>query len=164
VSRWTRRKCQRCARVRKLDVGVAGRQPRIWAHRLGEPLCLARLLYSAAAIRTNIIINHHNSTIHAPAPMMATVNKYIHDVSQENYYRQHLVSHASSPLPLLTLHDSRNSMSNHHTSPLNISLRQSTSHTHLQSRLRPPLFQEVFGRRAERERHCFQAGDEDTVC
>jgi hypothetical protein len=113
---------------------------------------------------TSIIINHHNITIHAPAPMMATVNKYIHDVSQENYYRQHLVSHASSPLPLLTLHDSRNSMSNHHTSPLNISLRQSTSHTHLQSRLRPPLFQEVFGRRAERERHCFQAGDEDTVC
>jgi hypothetical protein len=97
VSRWTRRKCQRCARVRKLDVGVAGRQPRIWAHRLGEPLCLARLLCSAAAIRTNIIINHHDTTIHAPAPMMATVNKYIHDVSQENYYRQHLISSHTLP-------------------------------------------------------------------
>jgi hypothetical protein len=96
--------------------------------------------------------------------MTAIVNKYIYDVSQQNYYRQHLVSHTSSPLPLLTLHDSRNSMSNHHTSLLNIPLRQPTSHTHLQRRLRPPLLQEVFGRRAERERHCFEAGDEDAVC
>jgi hypothetical protein len=113
---------------------------------------------------TKIKINHHNCTVHAPAPMTAIVNKYIHDVSQENYYRQHLVSYTSSPLPLLTLHDSRNSMSNHHTSSLNISLRKPTSHTHLESRLWPPLFQKVFGRRAKRERHCFEAGDEDAVC
>jgi hypothetical protein len=155
VSRWTRRKCQRCARVRKLDVGVAGRQPRIWAHRLGEPLCLARLLCSAAAIRTNIVINHHDTTIHArQLQWQLSINIYTtcRKKTITDNISSHTLPHRCHFLLFMTVV----------TACLTTTPALSTSR--FDSPLVTHTFRAVFGRRAERERHCFQAGDEDTVC
>lgn len=69
-----------------------------------------------------------------------------------------------SSLPLFAFHDSGDGMSDNNASPLDLPLRKPAGHTHLQSWLRSPLLHEVFGRRADRERHCFETGDEDAVC
>ena len=68
------------------------------------------------------------------------------------------------PLPLLALHDSRDGMSNNNTSPLDVPFREAAGHAYLQSWLRFPFLQEVFGCRADRERNCFESSDEYAVC
>lgn len=55
-------------------------------------------------------------------------------------------------------------MPDNNASPLDIPLGKAAGYTHLQSWLRSPLFQEVFGSCADRERHGFQTSDEDAVC
>ena len=68
-----------------------------------------------------------------------------------------------SSLPLFALHDSGDGMSDNNAGPLDFPLRKTAGYAHLQSRLRAPLLHEVFGSCADRERHGFEAGDEDAV-
>lgn len=91
----------------------------------------------------------------------------IHECASKRviYDSYHLASSRNcSSLPLFALHDSSDGMPDNNASPLDFPLRKTAGHTHLQSRLWSPFFQEVFGSGADRERHGFETGDEDTIC